>query len=354
MIKKIFLFVFGLFLFFAFSLVPKASSQTLNPDMYVDSLAVYYGVGNDNPIYPFAPDSNIVFYTDQALKIQIQGALNFSNAQAVQPNYIHERIYLCTEKGTSAGYSLDGLNVRNVNFINTNLLCQFYGGGQGKVTVGTFFVVPFLYNGATYVNRTVGVTVYSQSKVQYLGVEFGLQPFPEVFPESTIIEQNEQILAALQAGGGSQTAVVNAINTTNQKLTEQNQKLDSVNSSIQETNDTINDDDTSEATDSAGDFFSGFTTNTHGLTGIVTAPLTLIGNITSSTCSPLQVPLPFVSGNISLPCMSSVYQQHFGSFYSMYRVITFGIVAYWVCIRIFAMVKDFKNPEHDEIEVMDL
>lgn len=349
--KKFILFII---LTFLFMLRANASSQTLNPDMYVDSLAVYYGVGDGSPIYPFRPDSNITYYTDQALKIQIQGALNFSNSQAVQPNYIHERVYLCTEKGTTSGYSLDGVNVRNVNFVNTNLLCSFYSGGQGHVTVGTFYVVPFSYDGATYINRIVGVTVYSQSKVQYLGVEFGLQPFPEVFPETTLIQQNQEILQALQQGGGSQTAVVNAINTTNQKLTEQNQKLDSVNSSIQETNDSINDDDTSEATNSAGDFFSGFTTNTHGLTGIITAPLTLIGNITSSSCSPLSVPLPFVGENLSLPCMSSIYSRYFGNFYDMYKIITFGIVAYWVCVRVFSLVKDFKNPEHDEIEVMDL
>lgn len=52
--------------------------------------------------------------------------------------------------------------------------------------------------------------------------------------------------------------------------------------------------------------------------------------------------------------MGTIYSNHFGSFLSIYQMITFGIVAYWVCVRIFNLVKDFKNPDHDEIEVLDL
>lgn len=140
--------------------------------------------------------------------------------------------------------------------------------------------------------------------------------------------------------------------SNNQK--ETNQKLEDLNDSVKDTNDTIKDSDTSEASGEADSFFSGFTTDTHGLTSIITAPLTLIGNITSSSCSPLQVPLPFVDKNISLPCMSTIYKKKFGSFFDIYQTITFGIVAYWVCVRIFNLVKDFKNPDHDEVEVMDL
>ncbi len=124
----------------------------------------------------------------------------------------------------------------------------------------------------------------------------------------------------------------------------------------EELKNSINNDKTDEATSKAGEFFSGFETNTFGLTSIITAPLNLIGSITSSTCSPLGLKIPFMSTNktLDLPCLSSIYQQHFGTFLTIYQTITFGIVAYWVCVRIFALVKDFKNPDHDEIEVLDL
>lgn len=118
--------------------------------------------------------------------------------------------------------------------------------------------------------------------------------------------------------------------------------------------DTLDDDDTSGATKDASDFFSSFTTNTHGLTGIITAPLTAIQSLTSSVCEVLVLPLPFVNENLTLPCMRSIYIENFGAFMTLYDTITLGIISYWIMVRIFALVKDFKNPDHDEIEVMDL
>lgn len=118
--------------------------------------------------------------------------------------------------------------------------------------------------------------------------------------------------------------------------------------------DALTDDDVGGSTSSADSFFSNFTTETYGLTSVITAPLTFIQGLTSQTCSALTLPLPYVNQNLQLPCMTTIYQEHFGSFLSLYQTITFGIVSYWVIVRIFNLVKDFKNPDHDEIEVMDL
>ena len=131
-------------------------------------------------------------------------------------------------------------------------------------------------------------------------------------------------------------------------------KLDEQTNAVNNLNDSLNNSDSSGATSEASEFFSGFTTDTFGLTSIITAPLNLIGSITSSTCTPLGLPLPYVNKTLELPCMSSIYSEYFGSFFTLYQTITFGIIAYWVCVRIFNLVKDFKNPDHDEIEVLDL
>lgn len=141
--------------------------------------------------------------------------------------------------------------------------------------------------------------------------------------------------------------IINQNNETNKKLDETNKELGNL-------NDSLNNSDSSGATSEASEFFSGFTTDTFGLTSIITAPLNLIGSITSSTCTPLGLPLPYVNKTLELPCMSSIYSQYFGSFFTLYQTITFGVIAYWVCVRIFNLVKDFKNPDHDEIEVLDL
>lgn len=103
-----------------------------------------------------------------------------------------------------------------------------------------------------------------------------------------------------------------------------------------------------------GNIFSDFSSNTFGLTSIITAPLSLIRSLSSTSCIPLNLPLPFVGGTLTLPCMYSFYSSTFGVLFTLYQTITFGIVAYWVMVRIFNMVKDFKNPDHDEIEVIDL
>ena len=163
----------------------------------------------------------------------------------------------------------------------------------------------------------------------------------------------------------TQTSILNDIlnsissdSSINQQIKENTEKqLEEQKKQLEEqkkTNDTLKDDNTQGAQDSAGGFFNDFTTDTHGLTAIITAPLSLISSITSKSCSPLVLPLPFVDKDLTLPCMGAIYSQYFGSFLSIYQVITFGIVAYWVCVRIFNLVKDFKNPDHDEIEVLDL
>lgn len=131
-------------------------------------------------------------------------------------------------------------------------------------------------------------------------------------------------------------------------------KIDDTNEKLDNLNDTLNDDDVSGAESEASSFFENFTSDTFGLTSVITSPLNLIQSLTTKSCTPLSLPIPFVGGNFTLPCMSEIYSRHFGSFLQIYQIITFGIVSYYVCIRIFNLVKDFKNPEHDEIEVMDL
>lgn len=163
----------------------------------------------------------------------------------------------------------------------------------------------------------------------------------------------------------TQTSILNDIlssiksdSSINQQIKENIEKqLEEQKKQLEEqkkTNETLKDDNIDKAQDSAGGFFNDFTTDTHGLTAVITAPLSLIESITSSVCSPLVIPLPYVDKDLTLPCMSNIYSNYFGSFLSIYQIITFGIVAYWVLVRIFNLVKDFKNPDHDEIEVLDL
>ena len=143
-------------------------------------------------------------------------------------------------------------------------------------------------------------------------------------------------------------ATAKSVNDVKTSVNEVKQEMNGI-------NDSINNDNTDGASSEASNFFNSFTTETFGLTSIITAPLNLIQSLTSKTCAPLHLPLPFLDNKyLDLPCMSSIYSQYFGSFFTLYQTITYGIIAYWVCVRLFNLVKDFKNPEHDEIEVLDL
>ena len=127
------------------------------------------------------------------------------------------------------------------------------------------------------------------------------------------------------------------------------------NDSLNDLNDSLNNSDSSGATNDASNFFSNFTTDTFGLTSVITSPLNIINSLTSSSCIELNLPIPYLDNKyITLPCMNSIYIKYFGVLFTLYQTITFGIVSYWVIVRIFNQVKDFKNPEHDEIEVLDL
>lgn len=118
--------------------------------------------------------------------------------------------------------------------------------------------------------------------------------------------------------------------------------------------DTIKDSDTSDASNSANSFFDGFEDNNYGLSDIVTMPLEFIKGMSSSTCNSLEFPVPFVNQNVKLACMSSIYKKHFSAFLSLYQVITTGLIAYWCCVNMFRLVQNFKNPDNDEVEVLDL
>ncbi len=151
--------------------------------------------------------------------------------------------------------------------------------------------------------------------------------------------------------GTTDSDIASAIQQQTNEITQQQQET---NKQLGDLNDNLTNSDTSDASSSANEFFSGFESDDFGLSSIITAPLNLIKSITSSTCTPIGFKAPFVDQQITLPCMGNIYKKYFGSFLTLYQTITFGIVAYWVSVNIFFMVKGFKDPDSDRIEVLDL
>lgn len=167
---------------------------------------------------------------------------------------------------------------------------------------------------------------------------------------------NGRITDIINAITSDNSSVVGAINGQSQQQhadsqAEQNAINDNT-QAVNDLNDTISNDDISG--NGADGFFNNFQNNDHGLSSIITAPLSFIQNLSSSTCSPISLTLPFVSETFNLPCMSTIYSANFGNLFSLYRTIIFGIVAYYICVRIYTLVKGFKDPQDDRIEVLDL
>lgn len=123
----------------------------------------------------------------------------------------------------------------------------------------------------------------------------------------------------------------------------------------EETQSYLEDSNTTQAESEATDFFEDFEApDIGGLGAIITAPLNTIRSLLNSSCSNLVLPLPFVNKNLTLPCMNTIYTEHFGAFFTIYQTIILAVIAYR-CIRsIFFDIHGFTNPNDDRIEVMDL
>lgn len=105
-----------------------------------------------------------------------------------------------------------------------------------------------------------------------------------------------------------------------------------------------------------GSPFIAFTTDTKGLTAIITAPLNIFNNLSTGyyTCNPLTIPLPHLNRTLQLPCLGIFYTNHLGGYFSIYQTIIGGIVSYYVLVRMLELVKGFKDPQNDKIEVAKL
>lgn len=123
----------------------------------------------------------------------------------------------------------------------------------------------------------------------------------------------------------------------------------------QQQHEEVMDSNTTEAEEEASSFFEDFDApDIGGLSAIITAPLNTIRNLLNSSCSNLVLPLPYVDEDLTLPCMNTIYTEHFGAFFSIYQTIVLALIAYR-CIRsIFFDIHGFTNPNDDRIEVMDL
>ena len=261
----------------------------------------------------------------------------------VSANFQWDTIGLCTGKNLLITGYIAGIfdlfnNVYDIKVYNNNteLSCTFVRENSSRIK----YTCSGIGGGKFQIN--VNLNSFPRGVTYDVGISKVVDVSCDVSNADIITsnKQNSQDIINNQ-NSNSQKEIDNA----NKNQQETNKRLDELNGNIK---------DSSVDSSGAEGFFNNFEDKDFGLSDIITLPLDLIKSITSSTCTDLKLPLPYVNKEITLPCMSVIYSQWFGRFYQLYQRIMFGIIAYYVCVNTYALVKGFKDPNSDKIEVMEL
>lgn len=258
----------------------------------------------------------------------------------------------------------NSMNAARINFVNnsayarsviyTNYSYDYFDirypksdgsfGLQHTVYSVTYFFVPNVSGVGLAVPFQFSSNVSSNTTIYYVGYRL-----ENLGPANNL--SSSDIQSVINSSGLATAQSQNEIKTS---LAQARQEIKDLNNAQEETNNTIKDSSVDGSTGTASSFFDNFNSNSHGLSGIITAPLVFIRNLLNHSCTPLNFNLPFVNKNVNLPCMTAIYQNYFGGFFTLYQVITTGIIAYWVVIKIFGTIKGLQDPQNDKIEVFKL
>lgn len=155
--------------------------------------------------------------------------------------------------------------------------------------------------------------------------------------------------------GEVKSIVQNSGFATAKSVDEVKKATDEVKEETKKTNDTLNNSDTSGAQSDADSFFNGFDDgDTGSLMNLVKLPLKFLNSLNNS-CHAIELDTGFI-GKYRLECLSTTLynQSGFSGLFNIIKLILNGVVMYGCIRKIISVVQKLKNPDDDEIEVMDL
>lgn len=126
-----------------------------------------------------------------------------------------------------------------------------------------------------------------------------------------------------------------------------------INDSLDDLNNSINDSSV-DGESIGGALTESLEESNLGFGDLLLSIIDFVEDLFDSTCDNLEFELPFVNEDVSLPCMSSIYTTHFPTFFSLYQLITTGLIAYRVILNLFAKVHQLEDPNYDKVEVLAL
>lgn len=143
-----------------------------------------------------------------------------------------------------------------------------------------------------------------------------------------------------KAGGGGGTFDSSIIEETNEKLDDVNENIKDTNEKLDKIDETITDNtppDTSSLENAAGWLPAG------PVDSLLTLPITLLQTLSNnlgSSCSPINLPVPFVDSNLSLACPSTLLDKFTGftAFWNSFGLIAGGWLLYKYFVNLYKWV----------------
>lgn len=275
---------------------------------------IYFNIGiskrSTDSVAPLVSPKSIVLSTNNSSFACSIGSTSVNNSTYVNQNYS----VVCPVNLTNTGLTLLTINLMPLN----------------NTPIDTYEINFDGY--MTFVNDSsdVNVNVDNSSSNSNRDQNFG----------NLITDNRNNTNSIIKNNDDNTNKIVGSVD----KNTEENKK----------TNDILNNTDTTDAHNKGSNFFKNYNENSHGLSGIITAPLKFLQSLTGAKCTPLKFQLPFVHDEVQLQCMKSIYKTHFGVFYTLWQTITTGLIAYTVCLNFYKKIRDLQNPNNDKIEVLNL
>lgn len=142
--------------------------------------------------------------------------------------------------------------------------------------------------------------------------------------------------------------IQNALNQTQQNTDDTKQNTEDIKNSITNSN-------TDDANSSSDAFFDDFDSgDTGSLMNLVKLPIKFLDKL-NSVCTPVQIDTGYL-GTFSIQCLSS-YLYNVSGFSQIFNIVSLlinGFIMYGCIKSIITCVQRLKNPDDDEIEVIDL
>lgn len=131
---------------------------------------------------------------------------------------------------------------------------------------------------------------------------------------------------------------------------------DIINSNVNDIKDNLNSSDVSGANSDLNKFTENdaFKDST-GILAIIQAPINMLNSLTSTTCSPLSLPLPFLNVNLDIPCLSSIFSKYLSTeLLTLLKLAINGFLVYKILCSFAMDIHNYKDPDSDRLEVIDL